>query len=87
MKVKPICVVYIPDNISDAGIKSGWSLCNELMEAWNNSKPDYHWFCLIDYNAERIEFKVFHEKDFTPIQYEELKKLIEDSLPQKQNPQ
>jgi hypothetical protein len=27
-----------------------------------------------------MEFKVFHEKDFTEIQYEELKKIIEDGI-------
>lgn len=77
---KPIVVVYMPENVSDRGLKSGWVLCGELSEQWNKEKPDYHWFVLLDYDTEKIYLQVFHEKDFTEIQYEELKQLIENQL-------
>ena len=51
----------------------------------SNYKPsdkftDYHWFCFYKQGIEEPEFKVFHEKDFTEIQFEELKKLVTESL-------
>ena len=82
-EVKPIVIVYLPENISDNGMKSGWTLAGELREQFQKEMPEYYWFVLIDYNAERIELKVFYEKDFTEITYDELKKIIEDSIKQK----
>ncbi len=57
----------------------------EITEVFVEQLPDYHVFCFPSWRSSdemegAIEFKVFHEKDFTEIQYEELKKIIEDSL-------
>ena len=73
-EVKPIVIVYLPENISDNGMKSGWTLADELREQFQKEMPEYYWFVLLDYNAERIELKVFYEKDFEQTTYGELKK-------------
>jgi hypothetical protein len=79
MEAKPICLVYVPDDLG-TGRKSNWRDCNDLTEQYLKEKPDYYWFFIPDHNAERIEFKVFNEKYFTKIQYSELKALIEKSI-------
>lgn len=86
---KPLCVMYIP---SDFAIGSGgkivsWIDCSEIARFNEKEKPDYYWFVLLNSSIKEIEFKVFYEKDFTPIQYAELKKIIEDAIElQKQKP-
>jgi len=80
---KPIAVVYLPENLSrgGSGLKTGWDMCRDFAEQWKKEMPDYYWFCILDFSGnENIEFKVFHEKDFTEIQYAELKQLIEESI-------
>jgi hypothetical protein len=84
---KPICVIYLPPHFS-----MGYELdaAMELMIALNNGfgQPsdstrhytdywkDYYWFCFTKYDIEAPEFKVFHCKDFTEIQFQELRDLI-----------
>jgi len=85
IETKPICVVYLPETISGDGKKVGWGDCREMSNQLDRGKPDYHWFVLIDPNAERVEFKVFYPKDFTEIQYEELKAIIESAVNKKPN--
>ncbi len=84
---KPICVIKIDINRvnSGAGVNDSWGNWQRLFE---DKLPDYHVFVLPqDYNYEErqelFNFQVFYEKDFTEIQYAELKQLIEDSLKQK----
>lgn len=85
---KPICVMYIPNSFEG----SGWEpdvlmrLLNgnfghpeeqhpkyQITDYWS----DYYWFCFYSHEIEVPEFKVFYDKDFTPINFEELKKYIE----------
>ena len=47
--------------------------------------PDYLTFAYPEYIDDLFEFQVFHEKDFTPIQYEELKTLITDAIEQQKH--
>lgn len=89
--IKPIVIIYLPENFS---INSNeLSAPTELMRILNGnfgeSDPkikyndywkDYLWFCFYDHEVNSPQFKVFYPKDFTEIQYEELKKLIENSL-------
>jgi len=83
-KPKPICVVYLPENINiGRAERPNWSVCRELMDKWSEEKPDYYWFVLPDLDAQKIEFKVFYEKDFTEIQYEKLKILINNQIEKK----
>lgn len=87
---KPIAIIYFPD-IFDPVLKSGWiyeymaALNGESVDPgkWNfkHDYSDYHWFCFYKYDIQEPQIQVFHEKDFTEIQYQELKKIIQDSLP------
>jgi len=81
MNAKPICVVYIPSDIMGDGRRLiNMKDCEAMAKNFEETKPDYHWFIFPDNEYERIEFKTFYEKDFTPVHYEELKKIITDSI-------
>jgi hypothetical protein len=90
---KPIAIIYFPDNFTVAGGRQNWIY--EYMAylngeergdnkiQWGERKDywkDYYWFCFYDYDITKPEIKVFYEKDFTEIQYNELKELITQSL-------
>lgn len=85
MTAKPIAVVYLPDNLDVGGMKPGWDICTELMGQFKKDMPDYYWLVLFDCSVERIELKVFYEKDFSPTTYEELKSLITNAIEQTKN--
>lgn len=88
---KPICIIYFPENYSSV-IPSNNNWIYEYMgflngEGGKNSKweksdyfTDYYWFCFYKYDINAPEFQVFHEKDFTDIQYQELKEMITRNL-------
>lgn len=87
---KPIAIIYFPDNMGSP--EKNWIY--QYMAFLNGEKTehgisfgekkdywkDYYWFCFYDYDIDKPEIKVFYEKDFTDIQYNELKKLITQSL-------
>jgi hypothetical protein len=75
---KPICVISLPET-SD-GIKTSWEVCRDLMDYYEKAKPDYHWFVIPDEKLYTLHFQVFFEKDFTEIQYKELKEMIMNKL-------
>jgi hypothetical protein len=78
---KPICIVYVPvESGGVGGRKITWADCNQMSEHQLKEKPDYHWFFVPAYDIEKLEFKVFYEKDFTEIQYAELKDLINKAI-------
>jgi len=85
---KPICVIYyLPEAISQE--KELQSIHN-VNEIFRKMFPDYYTLAIpsnkaADGSAESIELKVFHEKDFTEIQYQELKQLIQDNLNEQKN--
>lgn len=87
---KPIVVIYWPESYQFNGLDRLWIY--EFMAFLNGEDTrgnfytkhdfsDHHWFCFYKDDITDPEFKVFYEKDFTPIQYEELKKMVMDSLP------
>lgn len=79
--VKPICVTYIPTGLSLAnGRVLSWDNCHEIGEGFEKKMPDYYHLVLLNSEIENVDIKVFYEKDFTPIQYEELKELIKKSI-------
>lgn len=92
---KPIVVIYFPDAYMGGSMDRHWiyDYMNALNgETDNQSKwslkkdyTDYHWFCFYKDDIREPEFRVFYEKDFTKIQYEELKKMVHDALQQSQN--
>ena len=87
MTPKPIVVIKI-DQTKDFGEKAFHETLYRFKKSFEERLPDYHVFVLplaIDYEQPQdpIQLQVFYEKDFTPIQYEELKQIIMDSLPKK----
>jgi hypothetical protein len=86
---KPICVIYyFPTALaSGSGREPDIYKVNEM---FREMFPDYHVLAIpsnqsADGSCEDIRLQVFHEKDFTEIQYEELKKLITESINQTTN--
>jgi hypothetical protein len=91
---KPIAVLYLPsDEYFGPHTRVG-----DLVAAFNGYHPDiqmpsgfsdYLWFIFVNGELYVPELKVFHEKDFTEIQYEELRQMIEDGvkiIPQQEPP-
>jgi hypothetical protein len=83
--VKPICVIKV-DMETDFGNGQKANL-NILRELFAKMLNDYHVFVIpaihnYEIGTELFTFQVFYEKDFTEIQYEELKQLITDSIKQ-----
>lgn len=78
---KPICVVKA---ILEQLRPTDQDALTEFNIVLSEKMPDYHVFVLPQEDMENyhdvLEFQVFYDKDFTPIQYEELRKLIEDTL-------
>lgn len=81
---KPICLITIDSQIATSGNANGWETCASLRELYESRMPDYHIFVvpnfITDVPIPPLHIQVFYEKDFTEIQYEELKKMIENSL-------
>lgn len=77
---KPIVIVYyLPQAVGPM------PSIHQLNEGLRERFPDYHVLAIpsnrsTDGSCEDIRLQVFHEKDFTDIQYNELKQLITDSL-------
>ena len=80
---KPIVVAYVPSNVSMGARELSWGDMAEMAKSFEADKPDYHWLFLIDYDGNRIELKVFYEKDFESTTFEELKALITEKINQK----
>lgn len=86
-EVQPICVIYLPKNFPFYGEASEIRTL-ELMNELNGWKPDhpkeplggYVWFSFYKEGITEPEFKVFYEKDWDEIGFEELKKLVTDSI-------
>lgn len=76
---KPICLLKF--NEDRIALSRPMLALSELFEIFSKLMPDYHVLCTYVDNLEALfDVQVFHEKDFTEIQYEELKKLIENSI-------
>lgn len=80
---KPIVVLYLP-NADHFGHDPG-----ELMAAFNDSHRkikmapmfyDYLWFVFVNVDLTTPELKVFHEKDYSEEQYNELKRILDDGI-------
>lgn len=79
---KPICVVKVVDSAT------AFVPIFELQKILDDKLTDYHvlvvpfTYLSEDTCYEPMRVQVFHEKDFTDIQYHELKQLIEDNIKQ-----
>ncbi len=75
-EVKPILVLYyLPESMSPNTTVRG---VNDMMDA---RFPDYHTLAVpsrmsLDGSCEDIRLEVFHPKDFTEIQFQELKDMV-----------
>lgn len=61
------------------------NVVRQLTETISEKMPDYHVFVIpaikqYEEPQEMMQFEVFYEKDFTEIQYEDFKKIIQGSL-------
>lgn len=72
---KPICVIKVDMRHFEPQATVG-----ELWKVMADKMPDYHVFLIPNEDREEpidaMELKVFHPKDFTDIQFNELKELI-----------
>jgi len=72
MSAKPIFIIWLPTSLFDRDLQL--SIKNNIAA----EMTDYHVISASTSFAE-IRFEVFYEKDHKPIDYEGLKKLIEDA--------
>lgn len=78
MEVKPICVMYFDQEILRSNPVHDLNRIRMVME---EKMPDYHVICITSENAEEsVRLEVFHPKDFTEVQYEELKNIINEAI-------
>lgn len=90
--MKPIVLMHIPTNldVGEGRPVSPVSLMN-IFNGWDeHRKPhadflDYLWLVFDKPYLEAPEIQVFHPKDFTDIQYNELKNLVEEKLKELQS--
>ena len=78
---KPICIFRI--DTKRIPELSGLSQINRDL---SKKMEDYYVFTLpldSDEKEDSVKIEVFYEKDFTKIQYDELRNIIEESLEQK----
>lgn len=76
---KPICLIRI--DMEALRSHSNPPTIPELQEIFKEEWQDYHVLVLPLYLSDQtVELEVFYEKDFTEIQYEELRKYIEEKL-------
>ncbi len=73
--VKPIFIVILPfdNNLTSNELE----LMKYRVEAQIN---DYHVLIIQSSDTKTIDFKVFYEKDFNEVRYEELKEIIKNLL-------
>jgi len=84
MDVKPICVIYYLPEIMSPPSGKMYSVY-EVNEMFRNIFTDYFTFAIpshlsADGSCEDVRLEVFHPKDFTPIQFKELEKLIKEAV-------
>lgn len=80
MEAKPICwIKFNAERSFDVGGRT--ANLSELFDIFGNMMPDYHVLCSFADSLNGIfEVECFHEKDFTEIQYQELKSMIEEAI-------
>lgn len=90
-ELKPICVIYFPYLFYPESGARNWIyeyarfLNGDDHEKKWDSKCDYsqyYWFCFYKSNITEPEFKVFYEKEFNQVKFEELKQMVNDAIGQ-----
>lgn len=78
-EVKPIMLMYYLKDIAPT------TSVYDINKVFQDKMPDYHVLCCpskmsLDGSCEDIRLEVFHPKDFTDIQFEELKEMVMDEI-------
>jgi hypothetical protein len=85
--IQPICIMYVPKDFCFGGSDllfqpvefmthfNGWRNENQ-----NISIGGYLWFSFFKEGISEPQFQVFFDKDFTAIQYNELKEIVMKGL-------
>lgn len=83
-EAKPICVIKIDSTLPMHNEKSVLSELHSLRDTFQKEMPDYYvWVVPIISDeplTEPIQLQVFHPKDFTPIQFQELKDMVMEEI-------
>lgn len=75
---KPIFVIQMPFEYINETSMSVDEFA-KLQRALEKKMPDYY-VLLMTCNCEKIEYKVFYEKDITDIQFEDLKRIVQNQV-------
>lgn len=90
---KPIAIIYFPD-FFDGGKNRNWiyeymrflngeQTNNDQKIDWGEKKDywtEYYWFCFYDSDIQTPEIRVYHEKDWTEANQQQLTELIMQSI-------
>lgn len=76
MDAKPILIVKLPI-VHPLGKEQITNIENHVLLKTNN---EYHVIVLVGVNNRDIEFQTFYQKDFTEVNYQELKEIIMKSI-------
>ncbi len=98
MEAKPICVIYFPDlflpNINRGWIYEYMAFLNgdgreDGKMKWHTKADyykDYYWFCFYDAEIQTPRFEVFNVKELTEVNFEELKRMVEEAIQKNKTP-
>lgn len=79
MEAKPICIIkYNTERLVSGRTKE--KQMEDVNKLFEDRFTDYLTFAFPDYIDELFSFEVFHPKDFTVIQYQELKSMIKEAI-------
>ena len=73
MSAKPIIIIKMPRNLVDAP-----QIADSIYQSVSKKLNDYHIIVVVTMQ-EDFSFEVFYEKDHKPIDFDGLKKLIENA--------
>ena len=74
MKAKPIFIVIMP-----LGSENDLEMVRETQKRIESIMPDYHVLVFME-DREDVKFEAFYEKDFNKVKFEELKRIVTDSM-------
>lgn len=81
MEAKPICIIrYNHKRLVLAKDVNQTTQMVDVNNLFEDRFPDYLTFAYPEDIDELFTFQVFYEKDFTEIQYEELKQMITNAI-------
>ena len=82
---KPIVVLYLPNSeyfgpgISEMHLMAGFNGHDDRIKMAEGFY-DYLWFVFVDEASDVPRLHVFHEKDYTEMQYNDLYKMLQEGV-------